>query len=275
MTGNGEQAEDKDAFYVYGICEATAAAVIAGEGLPDAIEDDARVELITVDGLAAVVSRVPLASYAEVSLAENLTDAAWTAVRAMRHQQVVEHFARRTSVVPLRFGTIYLEFEGVEQMLTDRKQGLKEIIERLRGREEWGINLYSDRKTLVAVIDSLSPRLRELNEQAETASPGQSYLMRKKIETLRADECRSELQRISREVEDTFHSLADETRRLRVLKVEATEHGELMAKFAFLIKRAGFEEFRATAEHLARKHELTGVRLELTGPWPAYNFAGD
>jgi hypothetical protein len=152
---------------------------------------------------------------------------------------------------------------------------LTDIIDRLRGREEWGINLYCERKTLVAVIDSLSPRLRELNEQAATASPGQSYLMRKKIETLRADECRGELQRISSEVEDTFHSLADGTRRLRVLKVEATEHGELTAKFAFLIKRASFEEFRTTAERLARKHEQSGVRLELTGPWPAYNFAGD
>src|SRR5262245_9457940 len=224
MTGNGEKAEVKDAIYVYGICEATAAAVIAAEGLPGAIEEDAGVELITVDGLAAVVSRVPLASYAELSLAENLTDATWTAVRAMRHQQVVEHFARRTSVVPLRFGAIYLEFEGVERMLTDRKLELKEIIERLRGREEWGINLYADRETLAGVIDSLSPRLRDLHEQAATASPGQSYSLRKKIETLRADESRSELQRISSEVEDTFRSLADETRRLRVLRVEATEH---------------------------------------------------
>jgi hypothetical protein len=275
MTGKGEHPEGSDAFYVYCIAEAIAAEQIAAESLPTAIEDDAAVELIAVSGLAAVVSRVPLASYGEESLTEHLTDATWTAVRAMRHQQVVEHFSRRTSVVPLRFGTIYLQLDGVERMLTERKKELADTIDRLRGREEWGINLFCDRKILATVIDSLSPRLRELAEQSATASPGQSYLMRKKIEALRTDECRVELNHIASEVDDTFRALCDDAKRLRILKVEATEHGELIAKFAFLIKRSSFEEFRATAERLARKHEQSGVRLELTGPWPAYNFAGD
>ena len=275
MTGNGEPPEASQAFYVYCIAAADAAAEIAVDSLPGAIEDDTAIELIPVDSLTAVVSRVPLTSYAEENLTQNLTDATWTAVRAMRHQQVVEHFSRRISVVPLRFGTIYLELAGVEQMLTERKQELTEIIDRLRGCEEWGINLYSDRKALTAVIDSLSPRLRELNEQVATASPGQSYLLKKKTETLRADECRRELQRIASEVDDSLRPFCEDARRLRVLKVEATEYGELTAKFAFLIKRNSFEEFRAAAERLARKHEKSGVRLELTGPWPAYNFTGE
>jgi hypothetical protein len=41
---------------------------------------------------------------------------------------------------------------------------------------------------------------------------------------------------------------SDDGRRLRILKVETTEHGELKAKFAFLVKRSGFEEFRDAAE---------------------------
>jgi len=59
---------------------------------------------------------------------------------------------------------------------------------------------------------------------------------------------------------------------LRVLKVEATEHGELKAKFAFLVTQSGFDQFRDAAERLAQEHQGAGVRLELTGPWPAYNF---
>src|SRR2546423_725894 len=63
--------------------------------------------------------------------------------------------------------------------------------------------------------------------------------------------------------------------RLRVLKDEASEHGDTLAKFAFLVERARFAEFRATAERLADEHAPAGFRLELTGPWPAYNFASD
>ena len=260
-------------FYVYCIAETGAARQIFADSLPTAIEDEAGLELVEVNELAAVTSRVPLAMYGQEKLAEHLTEAAWTATRAMRHERVVEHFARRASVVPLRFGTIYLERTGIERMLAERQKELNEIIRRLREREEWGVNLYCDRAKLMMSITSLSPRLRDLVAKAAEAPPGQSYLMQKKVDTLRTDEARTEINRAISQVEKTLLERSDTGKRLRILEVEATEHGELKAKFAFLIKRSAFEAFRASAERLAREYEAAGLRLELTGPWPAYNFA--
>ncbi len=97
--------------------------------------------------------------------------------------------------------------------------------------------------------------------------------MQKKIDTLRVDEARAALTRIVDEVEQSLSKQSEDAKRLRVLKVEATEYGELKAKFAFLIKRSEFEVFRDAAECLAQEHQTAGVRLELTGPWPAYNFS--
>jgi len=57
-----------------------------------------------------------------------------------------------------------------------------------------------------------------------------------------------------------------------VCSSDLTEHGELKAKFAFLVRRSGFEEFRGAAERLAQENQNAGVRIELTGPWPVYNF---
>src|SRR6267142_2656078 len=164
-------------FYVYCIAETVAATQIFADSLPSAIEDEALLELVKVDDLAAVTSRVPLAMYGEEELAEHLTDAAWTATRAMRHERVVEHFARRASVIPLRFGTIYLERTGIERMLAERRPALSAIIERLQKREEWGVNLCCDRAKLMSSITSLSSRLRDLAAEASKASPGQSYLI--------------------------------------------------------------------------------------------------
>ena len=84
------------------------------DSLPAAIEEDAKLEWISVNTLAALVSRVPQSSYSEEQLAEHLTDATWTAIRAMRHETVVEYVAKRVTTIPLRFGTIYLERDGVE-----------------------------------------------------------------------------------------------------------------------------------------------------------------
>jgi hypothetical protein len=259
--------------YVYCVAETAAAQQLDPASFPAAIEDKSKLEWVTASDLAALCSTVPLAAYGEEALAEHLSDATWTAVRAMRHETVVEYVAKRVSVVPLRFGTIYLERASIERMLNEKERELAQIIERLRDHEEWGVNVYSDRATLLASITEVSPRLRELSRQAEAASPGQSYLMQKKIEALRVDEARASLNEMVAGIEKTLGEAAADAKRLRILKVEATEHGELKAKFAFLVQRAQFEEFRAAAERLAEENVAAGVRLELTGPWPAYNFS--
>lgn len=260
------------AFYVYCIAESAAAAQLPPESLPAAIEDDSELEWVVSEGLAALSSQVPLASYSEERLAEHLSDASWTAAHAMRHETIAEYVAKRAGVVPLRFGTIYLERAGIERMLSEQGRELRQILERLRGREEWGVNVFCDQSVLMSSITSVSPVLRELSERAAQASPGQSYLMQKKIDTLRVDEVRATLNRIVEQIEKTLGEQSDDAKRLRVLKVEATEYGELKAKFAFLVKRSEFEVFRDAAERLAQQHQSAGVRLELTGPWPAYNF---
>jgi hypothetical protein len=263
------------AFYVYCIAESAATAQLPADSLPAAIEDDAKLEWVAVNTLAALVSRVPRETYNEASLSEHLNDATWTAIRAMRHETVMEYVAKRISAVPLRFGTIYLDREGIERMLTEKSRELAELIEQLRGREEWGVNLYCDRAVLMSSITAVSPVLREMVERAEQASPGQAYLIQKKIDVLKVDEVRAAVNRIVDQVEERLKAQSEDAKRLRILKVETTEHGELKAKFAFLVKRSGFEEFRDAAERLAQEHQAAGARLELTGPWPVYNFVQD
>jgi hypothetical protein len=264
----------KHGIYVYCVGARAELEALFAVALPASIEADAPLEMIAADDLCAVASAVPLADYGEEELPARLADAPWTAVRAMRHERVVEHFARRASVVPLRFGTIYLTRANVERMLAERGAEVQQAIARLRGREEWGVNIYCDRARLRAQIVTLSPRLRELSAQAERATPGQSYLLQKRIETLRADEARAESRRVGGEVERVLAGVSAGGARLRVLKDEASEHGDTVAKFAFLIECARFAAFRAAAEQLADEHAPAGYKLELTGPWPAYNFTG-
>jgi hypothetical protein len=262
----------ESALYVYCIGESRALASLLQEKLPAAIEDEGRLELIEEKGLAAVASRVLLKDYDEEALQAHLADATWMALRAMRHERVVDFFAKRTSVVPLRFGVIYLDDARVHSMLAERSEELRAALLRIEGREEWGVNVFCDRKVLLDSIASISPRLRELNEQAEQASTGQAYLMRKKLDSMRKDEARAEVKRVVERLERELEAKSDGAARLRLLKDEAGEHGELVGKLAFLVERARFDEFRAEAERLADEHAGAGFRLELTGPWPAYNF---
>jgi hypothetical protein len=270
--GSGDEAFG---LYVYCVGARDALARLFEGELPAPIETSARLELIGAQELAAVASAVPLSAYGEEALGAKLEDASWTAVRALRHEAVVEHFARRASVAPLRFGTIYLRRESVERMLDERGAELRRIVERLGGREEWGVNVYAERAKLKGEVARLSPRLREMSERADTASPGQAYLLRKKIDALRDDEVRAETRRIISEMERALASASEGATRLRLLKDEANDRGELAVKLAFLVPREGFDAFRAAAESLAQEYAPLGFQIELTGPWPAYNFASE
>jgi hypothetical protein len=260
------------ALYVYCIGEAGALSILLQGKLPSAIEDDRPLESVGAGGLGAVVSRVPLNLYNEEALEAHLKDAAWMALRAMRHERVVDYFARRASVVPLRFGSIYLERSSVERMLGEKGPELRASLAQLEGREEWGVNVFCDRKALLEAILNLSPRLRELNEQARTATPGQAYLVRKKMDSMRAEEARAEIRRAVEGIEDELKRESVALARLRIIKDEAGEHGELVGKLACLVERASFNDFRGAAERLAAANMDAGFKLELTGPWPAYNF---
>jgi hypothetical protein len=265
--------ESTNAYYVYCVAEKSAAAEILEQTSPLAIEEASSLELIDHDDLSAIVSQVSLQDYSEEALAARLNDASWTAIRAMRHEHVLEHFTKRTSTVPLRFGTIYLNRSGVETMLREQEANLTAILGRLQGREEWGVNVYCDRAVLLENIKKVSPRLRELTDEAKKASAGQSYLLQKKIETLKTDEAKIEVGRAADQIEKRLTDESEGATKLRILKVETTEHGELKAKFAFLVLKSNFKSFHEAAEELARELEQAGIRIELTGPWPAYNFA--
>jgi hypothetical protein len=271
----GAGGEEARALYVYCVGARGELARVFGGELPPAIESSGGLELIAGGELAAVASAVPLSDYGEEALGARLEDASWTAVRALRHEGVVEHFARRAAVAPLRFGTIYLRRESVGRMLEERGGELRRVLARLEGREEWGVNVYAERAKLKAEVARLSPRLREMSERADSSAPGQAYLLRKKVDALRDEETRAETKRAAAEMEAALAAESVGAARLRLLKDEANERGELAAKFAFLVPRDAFDRFRAAAERLAERYAPLGFRIELTGPWPAYNFAND
>jgi len=264
------------AFYVYCIGERGILAPLLREvARPEPIEPGADLALAAAGRLGALFSTVPTAAYDEESLPARLSDPEWAAVRGMRHQRVVEHFARRAAVVPLRFGTLFLQRRRIAAMLADRAAELEALLERLRDRDEWSVSLSCQREQLLAGLDAVNPRLREAAARAAQASPGQAFLLRKKLDGFRAEEARGEAARAAREVEEMLGTVSDATARLRLLKVLEAEEGTPVARLAFLVARAEFGRFREAAEDLASRYAPLGFRLALTGPWPAYSFAGE
>jgi hypothetical protein len=265
--------EDGHAFYVYCVGEEDVLAPLFNKVLPEAIEEGAGFELVGAGGLAAVASTVPMSDYGEVILEERLNDPAWVATRAMRHELVVEHFAAAAAIVPLRFATIYLSRESVERMLAKRDVQLRTLVNLVRGREEWGLNIYVDRKRLRDEVVKVSPRLREMSEQADALSPGRAYMLRKQIDALRDTEAGEVRKRVKSEASLLCHHARLVGVGSKPLRAnEKTEHGEVVARVVFLLDRRRRKALHTRAEKLAAEYAPLGFKMELVGPWPAYYF---
>ena len=274
-TKKGRRGDDEGrAFYVYCIGEQDALAPLFDAKLPEAIEEGAGLELVGAGGLSAVASAVPLSDYGEAVLEERLSDPAWVAARAMRHELVVEHFATAATVVPLRFGTIYLSRESVGRMLGERDAQLRHFIAYLHGREEWGLNVYVDRKRLREEVVKVSPRLREMSEQADALSPGRAYMLRKQIDSLRDAEAAEVRKRVKSEASGIGFGIDSGVGRKPLRANEKAEQGEVVARVVFLLDRRRRKALHKRAEKLAAEYAPLGFKMELVGPWPAYFFTG-
>lgn len=49
--------------------------------------------------------------------------------------------------------------------------------------------------------------------------------------------------------------------------------GEMLLNGAYLVDADRIDDLRGLASELQDRHRELGVRLDLTGPWPPYNFA--
>ena len=267
----GEQVDR--AFYVYGIGRYPALSPMMNGELPQAIEPEAPLELVPAGCLAAVASAVPAVDYHETALEARLADPEWTTARALRHDGVLRHFASHADVIPLRFGSLYREREGIRKMLEERLDELDEILTRIAGRQEWCVNLYRDSAVLMSRLEALDPRLGEAAARAASASPGQAYLLRKKLDGMRLDAARAETLRVVTDTERSLTAVSDRAVRRPIVESEKTAHGEQVARLVCLVARDRLPEFRGAAEHLAGENAGAGFALELVGPSPPYHFA--
>jgi hypothetical protein len=228
----------------------------------------ARVE---ADGLAVLVSRVPLAEFGEDALRRNLNDLDWLERVAREHETVLEKALAGGTIVPLRICTIFTDEEGAARMLTERRPALDTALGVLEGREEWGVKLTVDRAALEAAARERAPD--DLDEQLEGQSAGGAYMLRRRQER----QLREAADRLAGGLAEDVHARLQDWATDAVVNQpqnpELSGHeGDMLLNAAYLVESAKVERLHELVAELRERHRELGARIELTGPWPPYNF---
>ena len=262
-------AEDGPGWYLYG--------VVAAEDAPaqlnaaPAVDPRHEVVVLAEGPLAGVTSRVSLQEFDESSLPQRLGDAAWLEEKIRAHEQVLEEVLAIASVVPCRFCTVYRSEDDLRLFLSERSEALAEALERVAGRVELGVKAFVDRDRFASGGALRNESVRELAERVAGAEGGRAYMESRRLEQLVTDELMRFKGEVGAELHARLSGAAEDAVTLPAQRPEVSgREEEMLFNGAYLVEdRARFEQ---ELEAFLDEHRGDGIEVELTGPWPPYNF---
>ena len=89
---------------------------------------------------------------------------------------------------------------------------------------------------------------------------------------MRTAEMKNHLQKVSDDMASLLGDAAKAIKRLPPTEHESKQKPSIAARFVYLVPRKNVADFKKEAGKLAQQHGGHGFRIELTGPWPPYNF---
>ncbi len=250
------------------------AVVPADSGQPDGLAglEDSPVHLFRVGDVSAVISEVPAEQYSDDRLNEQLSDLSWVGARGVAHERVLDWFMERGPVVPLSLFSLHRSRDRLTERFEPESGRLGALLERLRGRREWGIKLWRRDEELRRHIDTLSPTLRTHAAELQQASPGKRFLLEKRMETVRAEELRTVARRVAHQSYAMLQEAAERATTVAIPPASADSGRALVLHAAFLVTDDGFAGFQERVGRIAHEFGGVGFEVEFTGPWPPYHF---
>lgn len=223
-------------------------------------------------GIVALASQVPLAEFGEKALRRNVEDVGWLEEKVRLHEAIVEAALAKGQLLPMKFGTIFLDPERIRQVIRRNAPVLRNALEELSDKEEWGVKGFVDGTGLRAAVLQNDPVLFALSGEASAKPPGHAFFLRRKIEEAASAKSHEREASLVREAVEAIRKTVVEVAESPSLLRETSRKDEIVLNLACLVRKDGGEAFLARVEQWSRDHAEERVRLVASGPWPPYHF---
>jgi len=231
--------------------------------------DGSNVYTVPYQDICAVVHKCPAEPY-------NSTEREVVNSWVLAHQKVVdEAWERWGTVLPLRFDTIVMDKDGigaeenVRNWLQNDYDNLKSKMEKVRGKAEYGVQVFWKPQVIARFLAKVSPEIGQLEKTIKSQSRGLAYLYKQKLENAlkreleaKADQCfRDFYERIRRHVDSI---VVEKTK-------PSDQNTQMITNLSCLLPQGKTAEL---GEELHRINSMEGFSVRFTGPWPPYSFVG-
>ncbi|HNX09174.1 MAG TPA: GvpL/GvpF family gas vesicle protein [Methanothrix sp.] len=190
----------------------------------------------------------------------------------IEHSYVIDHSMKMFgSVLPFSFDVILKgDDRAIKQWLEKNYSVFYRNLEKIRGKAEYGVQIYYNYDDLAGKIKEEDDVLKEMTSRVEVESKGKAYLLQKKMN-----------QRLKSLVAQKSASLAEKSLAKISFLVEEIKIDEkkripdeyrdlsLLASYACLVRD---DKVSILGEMLDEINHLEGFRVRFTGPWAAFSF---
>lgn len=191
------------------------------------------------------------------------------------HQKVVDcAWQRFGTVLPLAFDTIIIGEESIEPKENMRKwlekdyEKLKEKLNKVKGKAEYGVQILWNPKVIVENIAQDVPEIKNLKEELSSKPPGTAYMYEERIKNLLGKEMEK---RADEYFKDFYARIKSEVFDIRIDKTKkVNENLQMLMNLSCLVVKENVKRLGEILEEIKKEN---GFTVRFTGPWPPYSFA--
>lgn len=192
----------------------------------------------------------------------------------LTHQQVTDTvWEKFGTVLPLGFDTIIQGKNGASpdentgNWLKEDYDKLKEKFEKIRGKAEYGVQVFWDPQVIARKISKESPAISDMEEEIKSKPKGLAYMYQQKLENLLKAEMEKEADRCFKDFFERIKNCVDDIKVEKTKKLEENKH--MLLNFACLLLK---EKTETLGNELEKIDNMEGFSVRFTGPWPPYGF---
>ncbi|MBI1953449.1 MAG: GvpL/GvpF family gas vesicle protein [Candidatus Omnitrophica bacterium] len=229
--------------------------------------------LIPYLDIACLARRVSEEEFAQGALQERLKDTKWLKVQLMEQEEALERIMKACTVVPLKWGALFRTVEAAQGMLKERYETVRELLKKLKGREEWTVRASVDRGRLQEAAALEDPEIQRLRATIEKMPPGTAYLLTERLKLLTEEVGQRTIDAMLQEFFAHMMRYAEASTTAEPVRgADDPEDKELIFQMAFLVPQERVPGFTQAVLQEARQRHAQGFEIQQVGPFPPYYF---
>lgn len=261
-------------FYLYAVRPASNI-----DNLPEmkGIDKSGKVFAIRIGNkIEAVTSLVSLKEFGSKEIRERAqNDLRWIKEKSLLHNQVVARSLNGAdgAVVPMKFGSIFRSRAALAKRLAKDSEKFLQLLQKLKGKEEWSLKVFAERKVFEREIMKNDETLRGRKNEISLLSKGRAYFKEKEFAEELEKKKLAEYQIWRDKLCEILPLLADEVCLGKILGKELTLREEpMILNAALLFDKKKLNKFSKDIEKWRVRLRGKGLLIETSGPWPPYCF---